>query len=220
MKISVVIPVYINKDKNLFMTVRCIEMAKDNTKIPFETVIVETGSNHFCEYADIYIYEKNRTTADISINRAFNCCKSDMVVLLTNDVFVKEGWLEALIEPFNKFSDCGASTLASTQFDHIKQDLIQEGIWGSIFMIPKKYAKFDENYINSWEDSDIWMNIYTDGLKMYRNFNCVVEHSPGQTVYEDKLTQENWEANKNYFINKWKYSNILLYNVLTEGHIL
>jgi len=219
-KISVVVPVYAPEQRHIFMTIKCLELAKSRTKVNFETIIVETGSNYFTEYADIYIYERNRTTADISINRAFNCCKSEMVVLLTNDVMVSNDWLEALLEPFNKYEDCGVSTLASTQFNHRKEDKIEEGIWGSVFMIPRKYARLDENYINSWEDSDLWMQIYSDGKKMYRNFNCVVEHTPGQTVYSDKLTQDNWEANRKYFINKWKDSNILLYNHLVEGTVL
>lgn len=220
MKISVVIPVYAPSQKHILMTVKCIELAKSNTNIDFDTVIVETCSNYFAEYADVYIYERQRTTADISINRAFNCCRGDYVVLLTNDVMVTKGWLEALIEPFNKFNDCGVSTLASNQFNHKKEDKVEEGIWGSVFMTQRKYASFDENYINSWEDSDLWMRIYSDGLKMYRNFNCVVEHNPGQTVYNDKLTQDNWESNRKYFIKKWKNSHIPLYNILVEGVVL
>lgn len=219
-KISVVIPIYAYENRHVFMTTKCIEAAKSNTYVDFETIIVETGSNNFSDYADIYIYEKYRTTADISINRGFNCAKSDYVVLLTNDVIVSEGWLESLIEPFDKFIDCGASTLASNQFGHKKDNKIEEGIWGSVFMIPKKYASFDENYINSWEDSDLWMQIYSNGLKMYRNFDCVVYHSPGQTVYNDKMTQDNWESNKKYFINKWKDSNLSLYTSLVEGHVI
>ena len=219
-EISVVIPVYAYEKKHVFMTSRCIDLAKSKTNILFETIIVETGSSYFSEYADIYIYEKYRTTADISINRAFSCCRKKYVILLTNDVLVSDGWIESLIEPFNKFHDCGVSTLASNQFGHKKENKIEEGIWGSVFMIPIKYANFDENYINSWEDSDLWMRIYTDGLKMYRNFNCVVEHTPGQTVYNDKMTQDNWELNRKYFINKWGNSNILLYNHLVKGTVL
>lgn len=219
-KISVIVPVYAYNEKLTFMTAKCIESAKAYTNIEFELIIVETCTNYFSEYADIHIYEKNRTTSTISINRAFSCCKSDYVVLLTNDVMVSEGWLEALIEPFNKFDDCGVSTLASNQFNHKKENRIEEGIWGSVFMVPQKYAKFDGNYINSWEDSDLWMQIYSDGKKMYRNFNCVVHHVPGQTIYSDKLTQDNWKANEKYFINKWKDKGIPLYNTLVEGIVL
>lgn len=218
--IDVVLPAYITNDKQLTMTMQCISKARKNTKLPFNLIIVETVSNYLNDYADIYIYEKNRTTADISINRGFYCCKNEHTVLLTNDVLVEENWLECLMDCFCKKNDCGASTLASNQFFHVKQDKIEEGIWGSVFMIPTRFAKFDENYINSWEDSDLWMNIYNYGKKMYRNFNCVVSHDPGQTVYKDDLTQNNYERNRSYFINKWKDSNIPLFKVLTEGTIL
>jgi len=219
-KISVIVPVYAYNEKLTFMTAKCIESAKAYTNIEFELIIVETCSNYFSEYADIHIYEKNRTTSTISINRAFSCCKSDYVVLLTNDVMVSEGWLEALIEPFNKFDDCGVSTLASNQFNHKKENRTEEGIWGSVFMVPQKYAKFDGNYINSWEDSDLWMQVYSRGYKMYRNFKCVVEHNPGQTHYQDPQHQVNYENNRSYFTNKWKDSKLPLYQILTKGYVV
>lgn len=218
--IDVVIPTYITNNKQLAMTLKCIDLAKNKTKLKFNTVIVETCSSYLQEYADVYIYEKERTTADISINRAFSSCRGKYVVLLTNDSFVSDNWLESLLECFDKREDCGAATLASTQFGHAKQDVIAEGIWCSVFMTYRKFANFDENYVNSWEDSDMLMNIYSSGLKMYRNFNSIVEHTPGQTVYQDKLTQENYEKNRAYFTNKWKDSNLHIYKVLTEGIIL
>lgn len=220
MEISVVVPVYIRESKHLAMSIRCLCRARELTGVKFQTIIVETGSNYLTDYADIHISERNRTTADKSINRAFYCCDTPYTVLLTNDVMVSDGWLEALMEPFNKKADCGVSTLASDQFGHTKQDSIEEGIWGSVFMIPSKYARFDENYVNSWEDSDLWMQMYTLGFKMYRNFNCVVSHNPGQTVYQDKLTQDNYERNREYFIKKWKGSELELYKILTEGYIV
>lgn len=218
--ISVVIPTYITNPSQLSMSIRCIDLCRKFTKLDFQLIIVETGTNYLSDYSDIYIYEKKRTTADKSINRAFFCCDTKYSVLLTNDVEVDEGWLESLISPFHLFNDCGISTLASDQFSHIKQDKIEEGIWGSVFMINSKYARFDENYINSWEDSDLWMSMYSKGYKMYRNFNCVVHHKPGQTVYKDKLTQDNYDKNREYFINKWKNSNIKMYDILTKGYIV
>lgn len=218
--IDVVVPVYIYEPRHLAMTIKCIELARTKTKIKFNLVIVETATNYLSEYADIYIYEKKRTTADRSINHAFFCCNGAYTVLLTNDVEVEEGWLEALLECFDKHEDCGASTLASTQFNHVKDNRIEEGIWGSVFMIPTEYAHFDENYINSWEDSDLWMQIYSRGDKMYRNFGCVVKHTPGQTLYKDPQYQVNYEKNRSYFTNKWKDSKLPLYQTLTKGYYL
>ena len=220
MSISVVVPVFIREHKHIAMTIKCISLACAMTKIPFQLIIVETGSNYFSEYADVYIYEKNRTTADKSINRGFFCCDTEYTVLLTNDVMVNDNWLECLLEPFSLKEDCGVSTLASDQIEHVKQDRIEEGIWGSVFMIKSEYAQFDENYVNSWEDSDLWMQMYTRGYKMYRNFGCVVSHNPGQTVYNDELTQANYERNRAYFTDKWKDSKLDLYRILTQGHVV
>lgn len=219
-EVNVVVPVYIREPKHLAMSLRCLSRAKELTNVKYKTIIVETCSNYLVDHADIYIYERERSTADKSINRAFCACDSEYTVLLTNDVMVNEGWLEALLEPFEKFEDCGVSTLATDQFGHSKRDKIEEGIWGSVFCIPSEYAHFDENYINSWEDSDLWMQMYSRGYKMYRNFNCVVSHSPGTTVYQDKMTQDNYERNRAYFTNKWKDSKLPLYRILTEGNIV
>lgn len=220
MTIDVVVPVYIREPKLLAMSMRCLGRARELTAVPFKCIIVETCSNYLSDHADIHIYERHRTTSTKSINRGFFCCDADYTVLLTNDVMVSEGWLEALIEPFRKHADCGVSTLASDQFGHQKEDRIAEGIWGSVFMIKTEYCQFDENYVNSWDDSDLWMQMYSRGYKMYRNFNCVVSHNPGQTIYQDKMTQDHYERNRAYFTNKWKGSKLPLYGILTEGHVV
>lgn len=218
--VDVVFPTYITNQKQLAMSIKNIELARANTKIPFRLIIVETCSNYLNEYADIYIWERKKTNATLSINKGFLCCDSDKTVLLTNDVGVREGWLEALLECFDKKQDCGVSTLASTQFNHTQSDKIEEGIWGSVFMIPTQWAEFDRNYINSWDDSDLWMQVYSRGYKMYRNFKCVVEHDPGQTHYQDPQHQVNYEHNRSYFTNKWRDSKLPLYQILTKGYVV
>jgi len=221
MTIDVVFPAYITTQKQLALSMKGLSQARELTSLKFNLIIVETVSNYLSDYADTYIFERERTTADRSINNGFYCCRADMTVLLTNDVGLKEGWLEALADCFNKVPDCGMATLATTQLGHTKANKIEEGIWCSVFMIPREYAEFDEKYVNSWEDSDIIMQTYLRGYKMYRNFNCVVDHDPGQTVYQDKLTQDNYQKNKEYFMSKWaNHQDKHIYKVLTEGHIL
>lgn len=218
--IDVVVPVLIKESKHLAMSLKCLSRAREFTNIKYNTIIVETGSNYLSDHADIHIYERNKTNATKSINRGFFCCDSEYTVLLTNDVMVNEGWLEALLEPFEKFEDCGVTTLASDQFGHPKRNKIEEGIWGSVFMIPTEYAQFDDNYVNSWDDSDLWMQMYSQGYKMYRNFNCVVNHTPGQTHYSDSSHNDNYERNRAYFTEKWKDSKLPLYQILTKGYVV
>lgn len=219
MKVSVVIPALIKTDKQLALSIQCLEATK-KTKIPYETVIVETETNYLQEYADFHLFERAKTTATKSINRGFGLCSGNYVCLLTNDVIVEEGWLEALIDCFNK-EDCGLSTLATTQLGHKKENRIDEGIWFSLALMPKKYAQFSEEYINSWDDTDLIMRVYLDGKKMYRNYNVVVEHLPGQTQYQDPGHLENFAKNRQIFTEKYKdHKNTRIYEILTKGYII
>ena len=152
--VSVVVPTLIRSEHQLKTTIECLEAAKSKTKLPFETVIVETETNYFGEWADIHIVEKTKSSSTKSINRGFRCASGEMVVLLTNDVIVDEGWLEHLLDCF-KISDCGLATLATNQFRHEKRNQISEGIWFSLAAIPKEQAWFDESYDGPWDDSDL-----------------------------------------------------------------
>jgi GT2 family glycosyltransferase len=170
------------------MSVKCIETARQKTKLPYELVIVETCSDYLKDYADVHIYEKERLGITQSINKGVKCAKGDYVVLLTNDVFVSDNWLESLKETFQK-EDCGISTLASSQFNHKKEDKIEEGVWFSLVMIPQwlfsKIGYFDEQFVRVFNDTDYILRTYEAGYKLYRNFNCVVDHNPGSTVYAE-----------------------------------
>lgn len=215
-------PALIKEPFHLDMTLNCIKLARQNTAIPFELIIVETCSSYLKELADIYIWERVKTNSTISINNGFQCAKGDFVVLLTNDVMVDKNWLENLLECFEKMPDCGLATLATDQFKHEKKDLISEGIWFSVAMIPKDEAYFDERFLGgSWDDSDIIMRTYLRGKRMYRNFKSVVSHNPGQTHYTNPTHQETFEKNRNYFQLKYRHhTQTPIYEVLTLGLII
>lgn len=219
--ISVVIPTLITNNNQREMTLRCIEAAKRKTKVPFETVIVETGTNEFSAYADIHIWERNKTTATKSMNRGFRCTSGSYAALLTNDVIVDENWLEHLIQPFEQFPDCGISTLACDQLGLEKKDEISEGIWFGCALMPKEDAWFDELFVGSWDDSDLIMRAYLKNRKMYRNFRSVVHHKPGQTHYADPKHQENFLKNREYFIQKhMQFKESRIFQILVGGLII
>lgn len=218
--IDVVVPIFIKTDKQLAITTQCLLTAKKSTAVPYRTIIVETGSDYFKDYADIHIYEKEKSTATKSFNRGFALTESERVVLLTNDVIVKDGWVEALDDCF-RLPDCGLSTLATTQLHHIREPRIAEGVWFSVAMIPKKYARFDENYANSWDDTDLIMRVYLDGLKMYRNYGVVVDHLTGMTQYADPKHIENFNRNRDIFLEKYKkHADHRMFKILTEGRVI
>ena len=215
-KIGVVIPILINTNEQVSMTWKCIELARKKTKIPFELIIVESGNSYFSDNCDIYVHEKEVTTPEISHNRGFRIAgANDFICLLTNDVFVSDNWLEVLCDTFNHREDCGAATLASTQFNHQKQDLIEEGNWWSVALIKKEIFQrvgyYDERFINSWCDTDLLIRMYKHGYKMYRNYNCVVDHLRGRTVYDKPSFSQDYANGQKLFQEKHDGCGLAVY---------
>jgi glycosyltransferase involved in cell wall biosynthesis len=203
---SLVIPIYVPTAKHIAMTRKCIDLARKNTKIQFETVIVETGSDYFKDDADIHIYEKERSCVTKSTNRGLKVASGEYITFLTNDVFVSEGWIESLLACFKERGDCGASTLASTQFNHQAENKIEEGNWYSVAMSPKKIYEeigyMDEGFPGVFDDTDWILRLYKAGYKMYRNHACVVEHLIGATHYIDEKHKRNFETARELYNKK------------------
>lgn len=200
--VSVVLPVYL-KDGKTAETLKCVSLLRSKTSIPFELIIVETCSKNFIGLADIYVYEKQRTCPNRSVQRGFDCAKSDFVVFVGNDVFVNDDWLESLLECFDK-DDCGIATLGNNEHKDIQANEIKESIYFSICMVRKKDAWFDNNYTFVFDDTDMIFRIYQSGRKCYKNLKSIVEHKPHSTLGEFGGDRVEYERSRKYFADKWK----------------
>jgi GT2 family glycosyltransferase len=210
MGISIVLPTLIRTDKQFSTTIKCIELARNCTKLPFELIIVETETNYLEEYADKYIHFPKKTCSTSDINAGFMLATGDYVGLLTNDVYVSDGWLESLIETFHKKRDCGIATLASTQFNELKQPgKIEQWVWCSVFLTRNEYLKkhnyFDNvNFPQVWDDSDFVTKLCLDGLLPYKNYGCVVDHKVGMTEYTCPKHEARYQENGKRYNEKYK----------------
>lgn len=215
--ISVVLPILIRNSKQLTMTHKCIELAHTCTKLPFELIIVESGSQYFIDYADVYVYEKIPTTPEIAHNIGFKiAARKNFIVLLTNDVYMSDNWLEVLKSTFDRKSDCGLSTLGTILKGHVQEDKIEEGNWFDVAMIRRevfdKIGFYDERFHGSFPDTDLLVRAYKEGWKMYRNFNCIVTgEPPHQTVHQNPNFQENYERGRSLFREKHEGCGLDIY---------
>ena len=215
--VGVVIPVLIRNDKQLRMTLECIRLARTKTQIPFQLIIVESGSQYLSDQADIYIHEKEVTTPEIGHNIGFRVAsRNDFVVLLTNDVYMTDNWLEVLLDTFSRKPDAGLATLGTVLKGHVQEDKIEEGNWFDVAMIKsevfEKVGYYDERFIGSFPDTDLLVRAYKEGWKMYRNFNCIVNgEPPHQTVHMNPKFQENYERGRNIFREKHEGCGLAIY---------
>ena len=164
-----------------------IKMMRECTQVPFELVIVEVSSELFKERADVHLTRSERFKVWPDFNAGIDASSGDFIVHIGNDVIVQPGWLEALIEPFAKYKDCGVSSLAAVEGGGVAigprtpMKLIVESIYAPIMMFRREW-KFDEAYPGMYGDADLVLRMYDAGLRAYRNCAVVVYHFHGATT--------------------------------------
>jgi GT2 family glycosyltransferase/Tfp pilus assembly protein PilF len=98
-EISIIVPVY----NNLALTETCWTSIRKNTRLPYELLVIDNGS----EEPVAYITEQNnyrciRNEKNLgfaaAVNQGIQNTYGDYVVLLNNDCIVTPGWLERMID--------------------------------------------------------------------------------------------------------------------------
>jgi GT2 family glycosyltransferase/SAM-dependent methyltransferase len=108
--VSIVVPTY----GQYGYTVRCLRsIFAHQPSVPFEVLVVEdaSGDTAMAKLANVpgLRYEVNPQNLGFvrSCNRASTMIRGSFLYLLNNDTEVTEGWLDAMLEVFERHSDCG-----------------------------------------------------------------------------------------------------------------
>jgi len=109
-RVSIIIPVY-NKWQYTAACLRSVAQARNDAG--FEVIVVDDGSGDETpgRLADVEGIEFIQNPQNLgfvdSCNRGVEAARGDYVVLLNNDTQVLDGWLDALLETFERFPDTG-----------------------------------------------------------------------------------------------------------------
>ena len=227
-KVSVFLPVFIKDAMQIEMTKFAIAAMRHSTKLPFELVIVETGTHEsrlFEDYCDVHISFPKPAGYVKELNAGLDACTGTKIAVTGNDVFMAYGWLEALLECFN-ISDCGIATLSSSDLkDKLSRPTprILEGVWGPLMMFGSQW-RFDPDYDRVFIDTDLIMRVYAAGLRSYRNWSVMVHHL-GQVTHQSLLdaNKQNDAFQSGYALFKKKHAkndHLLMHRCLTEGIVV
>lgn len=102
-------------------TEACIDSIRDRTKLPYEIIVIDNGSNaetvaRLRAIPNIrVIYNAVNTGFAFGSNQGLAAARGTHVVLLNNDVVVTDGWLEPLIEVQRNHPTVGCSAPRSNE---------------------------------------------------------------------------------------------------------
>lgn len=224
-KISVLLPVIATEPWQVVMTKCAIYSMAATTNIVYELVIVETISKNIDWATSLgyvrYLHRPKRTAQVLDLNAGLDMCDGDFVVYTGNDVFMRPGWLEALLECF-EIEDCGIACLGMSELGHQPERKITEGFSGPLMMFRQGW-RFDESFREVFIDADLCMRVYKKGLRSYRNLRVVAAHLLQQTsaTLDDQAKRDQWfREGKETFVRRHGGSPLLMYRVLEGGQVI
>jgi len=129
-----------------------------------------------------------------AFNRAFKYARGEYLVLLSNDVVIRSGTIEDLIDP--EAVTCPVVNGKAQEF------------WGCMFCLPRwvyeKIGGFDERFgIAYFEDDDYIFRLREAGIPMRSVDKVQVEHAGGVTVKHLGAESHSYYESRQRFIEKW-----------------
>lgn len=176
--ISVVIPYYENSPEKKAVLARCTQSLKGHD--------------------EIIIVWNDRMGYAPSINRGLMTAQGDYMVVMNDDVILKEGDLKMLCKP---------DTVTSPSFN----GRIYPHIWGSCFCMPRtvyeRVGGMDERYtISYFDDDDLIHTLLKAGISMEAVPEVVFDHPHAGTTLDNMPDRnEFFERNKRKFMDKWGF---------------
>ncbi len=204
------------------LTLNCVQSFLDHHSSYDQIIVVDDASDpeqkrtlHRLCAPRLFIIpsDKNRGITH-AWNRGLSHCKSDVVVLLNNDVLTQGEWLDQLVAPLCSDPDllCGAAIRTEPLLPQSIQNksghskLLQGWCLAFERKLAEQIGPFDERMSLYFSDTDWqcrWINHF--GAKSIKLVDQLpMHHLGGQTTNTLDHKKPLWLSDRNVFINKWR----------------
>jgi len=223
MKYSIILATLVRKKRHIKMVEKCIDLIKVFSD-DYELIIVDDCSiyhqNYLREEADLYIrHDDGNKGCAVSWNDGLRAAQGQYLVVLSDDVFVRQGWLECMENALELFPKALASMPAVSHMrSGVKPEEITTWIPACCFMLTpktlKKIGYFDERFHPfNYEDVDYWTRIFKAGHTIARDYSVQVKHDEGQVIHSFNNNSEVDAKNRQRYLDKWGFDPIpILYH--------
>jgi O-antigen biosynthesis protein len=217
--ISIVLATLIRKPQHKPMILECLDSIKEHSK-DYELIISDDGSpldtGFLIPYADTYIRRSHAGGCAVGWNMGLRLCHGDFLVVISDDVVVTDGWLDALKLALDK---CPNSLVSATAVEKMPRvggpGIVEERRWfpGCCFMLKRSaldiVGYFDEQFAPfNYEDVDYWTRVAKSGHTVARNYNVEVKHKEGQVIHSIENNGSVDSQNRQKYIKKWGFDPI------------
>lgn len=216
MDFTVVVLTYPRKEEHLKMLDECMESVFEHSG-DAEIILVDNHApldTSKYENKCRYVRMKENTGCAGGWNKGMKLAKGNYIAIVSDDVVVKPGYLEAMREAL----DTVPSALVSAPgVEKLPNGMGYFGIeecrvWfpGSCFMVTKETIKkvgyFDTQFVPfNYEDLDYWTRVYKAGGKLVRNYSVEVEHKEGQVIHSFENNSSIDGQNREKYLKKWGF---------------
>ena len=235
MKLSIVIPNWLTERGGKIATTgeahwflnHCIRRVKEFT-IDYELILIDNGSTigvgYIKEQADKYVRNEENLGFAVACNQGFALAEGEFIVCMNNDIFVWEGWAEALYKTFDDNPDCGVAMpglVSSTKDARVALSIKELDLstnfnkygrgaeFGSCWMIRRDFLEhiksvdgyyFDENFkMGFGEDRDMWKRVRREGKETIKTHKTRVFHQGNVTIAKLENRKQYTLPNRAYF---------------------
>ncbi len=237
-RLSVVLPLFA---PTLFLralaefSIRTMRLHADDPS--YELIVAEAGGDHFARYEAHNLIVQPETAIDRYLgfpqpiggiretNAAIDAASGEFIVSTGSDVIVPKGWDTELLHVFEERpKDCGIASLSAfepgaTIGPREKLDMIVEGMFSPFNMFRKGW-RLDEAYKRIYQDSDLVMRMYEQGLRAYRSCRLHVHHLGQMTTavigpsvgHDLALAQD-----ERLFYRRWGKSPLAMFAMIRSG---
>ena len=218
-KLSIVIPNWLTKDggkiakeaEAFWFFKHCVDRIIENTKLPYELIIVDNGSTVGQDYmesvADKYIRNEKNLGFAVACNQGFSVCEGEYIVCLNNDILVYKNWDKALLKTFEDNDNCGLAMPAlmkQTKDARVALEIDEPDLssnydkygkgaeFGSLWVAKKELLDrlkeqdgyvFDERFkIGFGEDRNLYDRIRKMGYETYRTHKTRAFHQGNVSI--------------------------------------
>lgn len=223
MEYSIILATLVRKKRHIRMVEKCIALIKAFSS-DYELIIVDDCSPMHSQYlkgqADVYIrHTDGNKGCAVGWNDGLKVAKGKYLVVISDDVFVTEGWLECMKNALTLFPNALASMPAVSHMPSgLQPEEIKVWIPACCFMLRPETLEivgyFDEQFHPyNYEDVDYWTRIYQSKHTIARDYSVMVQHQEGQVIHSFDDNGSVDAQNRQRYLEKWGFDPIpILYH--------